>query len=188
MAPIRTFIAFDTPAEIKMEMASLQSQLKKSDADVRWESAEKFHATIKFLGNVEEALLQGIITKIQGICAQHRSFQVVFRNVGGFPNVKSPRVLWIGCENPDGRLLPLKNALDSGLLPEGFEVEDRPFHPHVTLGRVKSLRGKNDLTPMLEKLTLEPRVATVAEIIVMKSTLKPQGAVYTVLKNIRLQP
>ena len=102
--------------------------------------------------------------------------------------MKSPRVLWIGCENPDGRLLPLKNALDSGLLPEGFEVEDRPFHPHVTLGRVKSLRGKNDLTPMLEKLTLEPRVATVAEIIVMKSTLKPQGAVYTVLKNIRLQP
>jgi 2'-5' RNA ligase len=188
MPSIRTFIAFDTPPGIRKEMSDLQSRLRKSGADVRWESPEKFHATIKFLGDVEETQLPGVLAKIRETGGLHRSFEIVYKSVGGFPDVTNPRVVWIGCENPDGRLLLLKNALDTALLPYGFEIEARPFHPHITLGRVKSTRGKFDLTSMIEKVTLEPRVAAVAEIIVVKSALRPQGAEYTVVQNITLQP
>ncbi len=96
-------------------------------------------------------------------------------------------MIWIRCETSDDKLHRLKNALDTTLIPFGFEVEQRQFHPHITLGRVKSSRRLNHLTPVLEKLTFEPRMGTVHEVLVMKSLLRPQGAEYTVLKSIHLR-
>jgi len=186
MGSIRTFIAFDTPEPIKEKMLALQSELKASNADVRWEPKEKFHATIKFLGNVDENQLPNVIKTIEEVSSAHSLFDVTYQNLGVFPNKKYPRVIWIGCENPSEKLQHLKDALDGALVPYGFEVEKRQFHPHITLGRVKSLRGLKYLTPMLENLTFEPQSTSINEILVMKSTLKPQGSEYEIVKTIYL--
>ncbi len=188
LARIRTFIAFGTPLPIREAMTALQAELRASEADVRWESPEKFHATIKFLGDVEEAGLPGVLDDARSACASSPPFSVSYEGLGAFPALRHPRVVWIGCVNEDGVLGRIKDALDAGLLARGFPVEERAFHPHVTLGRVRSPRGLHNLTPILEKLTFEPRTGIISEILVMKSLLRPQGAEYSVVTSIHLQP
>ncbi len=187
MASIRTFIAFDTPEEIKKEMFIIQAQLKDSHADVKWELESKFHVTIKFLGNVDESKLPNIIRTCQSIIERTPSFDVVYENLGCFPNIKHPRVIWIGCKNENGELLTLKQSLDTALIPLGFEREDRDFHPHITLGRVRTSKGLQNLIPMLINITFERRKASISEILVMKSILRPEGSNYFVLKTIKLK-
>ncbi len=186
MPAIRTFIALDTPEVIRGEIQTLQAELKKSGADVKWESLQKFHATIKFLGDVQEMMMDRLLQRIRQAVAASPCFEVVFESLGCFPNIHNPRVIWVGCHNADGTLGALKSRLDADLIPLGFEAEDRAFHPHITLGRVKSSGGIRNLTPMLEKLTFQPRNAAITEILVMKSVLKREGSEYSIIESIPL--
>src|SRR5260221_5183553 len=181
MGSIRTFIAFDTPARVREAMMAVQEELAEPDADVRWESPEKSHTTIKFLGGVDESILPGVLETTRSVCGTFRPFEVTYEGVGAFPEGRHPKVIWTGCLNADGSLASLKSALDRALVPFGFPIEERAFRPHLTLGRVRSPRGLQYLTPKLEKLTFEPRKETISEILVMKSVLRPQGGEYTVL-------
>ncbi|MBI5020300.1 MAG: RNA 2',3'-cyclic phosphodiesterase [Ignavibacteriales bacterium] len=187
MKLIRTFLAFDTPSIIKDEMEKLQSELKKSGADVKWERKDKFHATIKFLGDVKEETLPNVLNEIDSIVSTMEATQVIYQHLGAFPNKKNPRIIWVGCENSEGILLNLKNTLDQTLSKFGFEIETRPFHPHITLGRIKSSNRLINLLPMLENLTFEPQKAIINEILVMRSILKPEGSEYSIIKNIPLR-
>jgi len=188
MASIRTFIAVETPESIRKDMSTLQAQLKKSNADVRWEHEEKFHATVKFLGEVDEKILPSVIGKIEEVVRRHRQCEVVFETLGCFPNVKNPRVIWIGCTDQSGELGILKSVLDKELQSFGFEIEQRPFKPHITLGRVKESRRNRDLISLIENLTFEPHESSVTDVVVMKSVLKPQGSEYSILQRIQLNP
>ena len=167
-------------------MKNIQDQLKESHADVKWELPHQLHATIKFLGDIEERTMPDVLSAIRSATKNISRFTVTYRDVGSFPDNRHPRIVWIGCEEGTGILLQLKSNLDKLLLPLGFAVEDRKFHPHITLGRVKSSRNLYHLTPMLENCTFEPRVAVVEEVFVMKSVLKPQGAEYSVLQSIHV--
>jgi len=167
-------------------MKKIQDQLKESHADFKWELPHQLHATIKFLGDVEERAMPDVLTAIRDATIGISLFSVTYRTVGSFPDNRHPRIVWIGCEDSSGTLLQLKTNLDKVLLLLGFAVEDRKFHPHITLGRVKSSLNLHHLTPMLENCTFEPRVAVVEEVCVMKSILKPQGAEYSVLQSIHL--
>jgi 2'-5' RNA ligase len=188
MASIRTFIAFDTPPSLKEEISRIQSILKESHADVRWETDNKFHVTIKFLGDVEEKIFPTIFTIVKNITEKYHPFPVIYQNLGVFPNKIRPRVLWVGCTNTDRQLLDIKNQFDEALKPYGFEIEDRQFHPHVTLGRVKSPSGIKDLIQTLENVTFEPRQVSISDILVVKSILKPSGSEYSTLASMPLSP
>lgn len=187
MGSIRTFISFETPALIREKMLELQTELKKSNAHVRWEPESKFHVTLIFLGNIEEQLLLKIITVIQESLTTFTVFDVIYQNLGAFPNNRTPRIIWIGCQNPDGKLQQMKETLDKQLEQFGIQAEHRQFHPHITLGRVKSPKGRKDLTQKLESLTFQPMETTITEIAIMKSVLKPEGSEYSILKTISLQ-
>ncbi len=187
MSVIRTFIAFDTPDKIRREMSMVQSQLKQSNADVKWESENKFHATIKFLGDVDESSLPSLLSSIESAVRKHSLFEISYQSVGAFPDIGHPKVVWIGCENPDGILKNIKNELDIKLQLLGFEIEKRGFHPHITLGRIKGDRGIKNLTSLLEKITFQPHSAKVSEVVVMKSVLRPEGSEYSVIQSIALQ-
>lgn len=167
-------------------MAELQAQLKESGADARWEPMEKFHATIKFLGNVEEQILPKLISTIEHSLKEFSPFTLTFSGLGCFPHPDRPRVIWIGCQNVDGVLQRIKETLDSVLLPFGVEREDRPFHPHVTLGRVKSMKNVRLLIPTLQSLTFNSTAIECRGIMLMKSTLKPQGSEYSLIHTFEL--
>jgi len=187
MSALRTFLSIVPPPEIREAMRLLQEELKCSQADVRWERPAQFHATLRFLGDVASERMPELLARMREAGAGHAPFNATFHRLGAFPSTQFPRVIWIGCDGADGALLELKEHLDELLLRLGFPLEERPFHPHATLGRVRSGRRREHLTPMLEKCIFEPRNARVDRIFVMKSQLTPEGAEHSVIEAIQLE-
>lgn len=183
----RTFISFAPPLDIREEMTTLQDHLKESHAEVKWEHPDQFHATIKFLGDMDERALPDVLATVRGAVANFSPLTISFQTLGAFPTIYQPRIVWVSCNDSDGSLLDMKELLDSMLLRLGFPKDEQIFHPHVTLGRVKSNRNVQYLTPMLEKCTFEPRITVVDGISVMKSLLTPQGAKYSTIQSIHLR-
>jgi len=183
---VRTFISFDPPDDVRAAITTVQNELKRADADVSWEQPRQFHSTVKFLGEINEDLLPNIRSELRSVSSLFRQMQISYEAIGGFPNLRHPRVVWIGCTSDDGHLIRMKEEIDRRFVPLGFAVEDRSFHPHVTLGRVRSTRNLDHLTPMLEKCTFERRRVTLTKLFVMKSILQPRGAVYSVIDTIHL--
>ena len=186
MAHLRLFIAVETPLEIRVQIGAVQAQLKQSGADVRWEPEDKFHATLKFLGRTEDSQLPDVISSIEKIGHSAAPLSLQYRGLGCFPSMNTPRVVWVGIEELNGALTPLYESIESAMAALGFERESRPFHPHITLGRVKSKRGHHSLLTTLETITFDSKPVTVREVAVVKSELKPTGSVYTILKSIAL--
>jgi 2'-5' RNA ligase len=183
---IRTFVAFDTPEMVKEKIMSLQTILKNTNADVRWEAKEKMHVTVSFLGDVAEQSLASLEMAIANVVKKYSSFNVTYSELGCFPNWNEPRVVWIGCEENGGVLRAIKRDLDASLLPFGIAIEKRKFFPHITLGRIKSPQHIFDLLQSMENLTFSPQIATVNEILFIKSVLKRNGSEYSLLQSFPL--
>ena len=183
---LRLFIALETPQAVIPKIAAIRDRLKASNADVRWETNEKLHATIKFLGKTDDGLLPEIVSYIRGVCETKSPLLVTYKGVGCFPNSHAPRVVWVGMDDTGGRIVSLQKEIESVLTTMGFKEEGREFHPHVTLGRVKSERGVRGLLRTMESVTFESQPVEIREVALVRSDLKPDGSVYTTLKRIPL--
>jgi 2'-5' RNA ligase len=182
MPHLRLFIAFDSPPDVKAKAREIQNQLRQAHADVSWEREEKLHCTIKFLGETPSELLPSIVDSLTSIGRLSLPFSVTYRGTGCFPDRHAPRVLWLGIQNPDARLEPLFQSIDSAMTGLGFKSESRRFHPHLTLGRVRSGRNQASLLKILESVTFESAAVPVNEILLIRSELRPTGSVYTKIK------
>ena len=179
---MRLFVAVDTPPEVKDRLEHLCAELRESHAQVRWESRNKFHVTMKFLGAADDSLVQNVMAALERVSGGREPFSVTVRGIGTFPNLRNPRIVWVGVDDPTGGLVRLHVSIDQELVPLGFQPEDRAFHPHLTLGRIKGTRNLHTLRRMLESVTFEGQPTTVHEILLVRSELKPSGSVYTILK------
>ncbi len=186
MAHFRLFIAFDSPPEVKSKAGDIQNQLREAHADVSWEKQEKLHCTIKFLGDTPQELVTQIVDALTEIGQAHPPFFVRYGGTGCFPGRRDPRILWLGIENPDGQLNFLYQSIDSAMASLGFKPEKREFHPHLTLGRVRSGRNQANLLKILENVTFESTIIAINEILLIKSELKPTGSEYTKIKFVPL--
>lgn len=187
MPAFRSFIAIDTAPEVKAAIIEVEEKLRATDAEVRWESIEKFHITLKFLGNVDEAKLHSIENQLEEALDPFPAFTMTYQNVGCFPNQHHPRVVWIGAENEDGTLIRIQETIEGVSESFGFQREERQFHPHITIGRVKGARNLKALVSELGNTTFAPHSSLIKEILMMKSDLKPTGSVYTVLCRFPLK-
>ncbi|MGQ9922070.1 MAG: RNA 2',3'-cyclic phosphodiesterase [Desulfobacca sp.] len=185
---IRAFLAIDVPPDYRAGMAEVQEVLKKSGADVRWVSPANIHLTLKFFGDISDSQVEAITSAAAAIAAATSAFQLQAQGVGTFPNAKNPRVVWLGLGGQTDVLAELVQHLEDALLPLGFPAEKRRFTPHLTLGRVHSGRGRQELQRQLENLMLPAfQEFTVTKMVLYQSTLRPQGAVYTPLRQIGLE-
>ena len=185
MPTIRTFIAVPLSLELMTVMASVQKQLVASGAEVKWESPDKFHITLKFLGDTDSSLVPEIASQLRNSIGSFPAFDLSYVKVGGFPNVDRPRVVWIGTtESP--QILHLQSHVEEVCASFGIAKDDRPFHAHITLGRVKGSRNLERLTATLKSITFEPLLARCTEVHFVRSELKPTGSVYTLLNSIPL--
>jgi RNA 2',3'-cyclic 3'-phosphodiesterase len=184
---IRSFLAIELPATIQTKIEKIEADLKAASADVRWVSPEKMHLTLKFFGNIEESRVDPIFEAIKGPVQAAKPFQLNVRGTGAFPSLKGPRVIWMGLEDREGVLIPLQKEVDVSLEKVGFEREGRLFRAHLTLGRVKSNRGKEELIRKVEKYR-EEEIGDfqVEKVILFKSDLTPSGPIYTPLRELRL--
>lgn len=187
MDTVRTFVALPLPSELKLKMARTQAELREAGADVKWDTPDKFHITLKFLGDTESSAIPKLAEALQKSIGGLPAFNVSYEGVGGFPNIIRPRVLWIGTKASD-EINRLQHLVEETCVKLGFAPDDRQFHAHITLGRVKGNHGLDGLTARLKSVTFEPSIARCSEIHIMRSDLKPTGSVYTLLKSIPLVP
>ncbi len=178
---MRTFIAIDIPEAIKKAIADLQSELKRIGADAGWTNLKGIHLTLKFLGEIDEALLPEIANCCRAAVADAELFTLTLDGTGVFPNFRNPRVLWAGLKEETGRLQALQRRLEDELAVIGFKPEDKPFNPHLTVCRLKSLKKSRELIARAEMYDLPAISFEVRDIRVFKSELSPAGAKYTEL-------
>lgn len=183
---MRSFIAIELPETARSALESLQGELKKCGADIRWVRPEHIHLTLKFLGDIKEKDVAGIAEDIKGTCSRYPAFKLAISRMGVFPNTKSPRVLWVGLDN-SGVLSGIYNEIEAGMASLGFERENRRFVPHLTLGRFRSPRGKDGLLEKMETCkNSEFGLIEVNSVSLMRSDPGPEGAKYTRLADFRL--
>lgn len=185
MCTMRTFVAVEIPSTLQEEIGELQRELKKAGERVSWTKTSNIHLTLKFLGNVPAEEIDHVGKVLAEIASTAEPFTFRVGRLGGFPNLRRPRVLWVGVDEPSGRLVALVEDIENRLHGLGFEKEKRKFSGHLTIGRVKSSLSKSFLQT-LERTDLEGGEVAADEIVLMKSELHPRGAIYTPLRRIAL--
>lgn len=177
---MRLFIAFDVSEEARAELSRLQDELKKTDS--RLNIVKEFHLTLKFLGEVNEADIEKIKELLAGIKCS--SFDAELGRIGVFPSENFMKVVWVGLE-PEDRINALQQQIEDALA-SIFPKDPRPFHPHITLARVKSIADREEFNKKIRSLTARKERFGVKSFRLIKSTLAPEGPAYEVLEEYKI--
>lgn len=183
---IRTFIAVDIPQEIRMDIDRLISGFRGDGPGIRWVKAANLHLTLRFLGNIDPASVTGLVKALEDKVNDLGSFELQLSGLGGFPNLRRPRVIWIGTGNENRKLTDLAAKVESACIESGFGKGDKPFSTHLTIGRVKFPKELERLLEKIERTSFEAAPFSVKEIAVVKSDLSPAGPKYTRLETIAI--
>jgi 2'-5' RNA ligase len=193
MNVIRAFIAISLSKEVHQGLEQVLQEMKSRlpGSAVRWVPAENIHLTIKFLGEVSTASLKMLTTMMQTEAARHPQFEFSVGGLGAFPSPRRPRVIWIGIEAP-AELASLQRGVETEMARLGYAPEDRPFSPHLTLGRVTRNANPDELHQLSNVLETYKvgflGVTRVQAIHLFRSDLQPSGAIYTRLHSAPLSP
>lgn len=182
---MRLFIAIDIPQSLKDDVeANVVEPLRGrlAGARVTWVRAEGRHITLKFLGNVADGQIDAVSRAVENVSRRHAKFDTSFEELGGFPHLRRPRVLWLGLGEGALNATAIAEDLDVHLEPLGFPREGRPFHAHLTLVRFRS--------PSVREMPFEYEIPgdafAVNEVVLFQSQLHPKGARYTALRRYPL--
>ena len=178
---IRTFLALDPPEEILREIGRVQNRLQKViRGDLRWVRPEAIHLTLKFFGAISGNDVANISAVAGKAAAEVRPFDLAIGGAGVFPDPHRPRIIWLGMSGDAARLVNFQQGMERTLRKIGFPGEERPFRPHLTLGRIKIPKGLTGLTGVLEKgETYTAGRFTATGLGLFKSDLTPRGAVFS---------
>ena len=201
VAPLRLFLAVPLPPDVIALVDRTIADLEKDGWPVRWTAPGNAHITLHFLGQVEAERAQILRLALPEIVARHASFDLRTADLGVFPKLKRPRVIWLGLYGPAHRLHTLRDAIGATLAEYEFSLEDREFHPHITLGRVRSTRNTRirDL-PEAIRARFEraaesgavshrnPLPIPVTEVQLVRSHLERDGARYEIVERFPLAP
>ena len=190
MRSIRTFIAVELSSTVIARAQDGIKLLKTSGAEVGWVDRAQMHLTIKFLGNVTDIETPDICRVVVDAARQVEPFEIVFRGLGAFPRITEPRTIWMGIEQGQEELAELHAAIEDALKKEmGFGKENRKFHPHLTLGRLRkeSDPARDELSRLLqENANFDGDLTVVDEVVVFASTLGRQGPTHEAMGHASL--
>jgi len=190
MKALRLFLAVTLPPEIKKTCREIIHTLKTSDADVNWVPEDNFHVTLKFLGDVSQDKVGDVTDVCRRVAAGHPAFTFSLGTLGAFPSLTAPRILWVGAQTDQDPFGRLAADITTALEHLGFKTEKRPFHPHITLGRIRSERSHAQLISTLHsnKNAGISREIPAQNATLFESTLTPHGAVYTARATLPFTP
>jgi 2'-5' RNA ligase len=179
---IRSFLAIDFPEKVKETIAAYSRALGRIPSGIKWVSPNQVHLTLKFFGSLPQESIDKMGSPLSEVASEYPGLKLTLKGIGAFPNLFRPRVVWIGLGGDLESLGKMQKAIDQALIPLGIPQEDRPFHPHLTLGRNKS----NELNQGLyQELSRWPGEETppfrVEALTLYQSDLKPTGPIYTPL-------
>jgi RNA 2',3'-cyclic 3'-phosphodiesterase len=186
---LRAFIAIQLSDELRRQIGSVQEKLRRELAGrIGWTNPNGIHLTLKFLGDIRESQIQPLQEVLQRAAVSAQPFSLEARGVGAFPNPRAPRVIWVGLHGSDGDMEVLRHlqaAIEDGTAELGFQKEARAFTPHLTLARIRDRLEAGTLDKVLA--ANQSRAVggfTAASVGLIKSELRPSGAVYTTLVEV----
>jgi len=163
------------------QIASLREAVPAAHAS--WSRDANLHLTLKFLGEVSQDSVQSFSMAMFRAVEGSAPFTILLEQTGVFPKQGSPRVLWIGINDPEGKLVELQSHLEDESVRAGFEKEGRRFNPHLTLARLRKPQHARTLASTHRELAFEPAEITVSELVVIRSELNSAGSKYTVISR-----
>lgn len=196
----RLFLAVPLPEQVKALVAEEITSLGAEGWPVRWAPPEGAHLTLHFLGETEQEQAALLRLAMPDVVARHASFDLRTAALGVFPNFRHPRVLWLGLHGPVHRLEALAANVGQTVRELGFPGTDEPYHPHITLGRVRNNDGDKvrlrDLPSAVKERFVNPETGAaiappalpvpVHEVVLMRSHLGKGGARYEPIASFPL--
>ena len=194
MTTIRTFIAIALPDEAQRVVTNLQNRLKglAPPHTVRWTAIQNIHLTLHFLGDIEAAHVEKVGQALQSSIEASQPFTLTLGGLGAFPNMRCPRILWVGVQGDTEPLSAMHRRLGQALNTAiDFTPEKRPYSPHLTIGRIKQGVPSRHIKQLSQSLETEQAAGRlikfdVTHISLIKSELKPTGSIYTPLVQTQL--
>lgn len=183
-AGMRLFIAVNFPAAVRRSIAAIGSELESAGIPARWVPPADVHLTLKFLGDLDRDRLADVKAAVRDVASRTGPMVLHLGSVGAFPSPRRPNVIWVGVDSGP-RLRLLHDALDRRMMEFGVEREERPYRPHVTVGRVNRRAEPGDLRDFERhagRLDFQADVE-VDSIDLMESRPGPEGAVYRKVRS-----
>jgi len=183
---MRLFIAAEITTEIEKQLEEFLDSFMKFPAKVKWVQPCNMHLTLKFLGETDESIVEGIKAAIAAASSHYGQINIQLKGCGAFPNLRAPRVYWVGIDDPGKKLAQLAARIDQEVHLLGFDKEKRAFSPHLTLGRVKDRRDLDALNEAFGAASFPATPLSITSVYLIQSHLKPTGPVYQTLAEFAL--
>ncbi len=176
---MRVFVAVELPESVLRDLAALRERFRVCGARASWVETENMHLTLRFLGEIGEEALAGLGLGLRRACAGRAGLTLALKGTGAFPNPRRPGVVWAGLETRSGDLVVLRGAVEGAARAAGLGPDDKAFHPHITLGRIRDRRRPGTLAEVLDVTrTFSGDAFGVSHVSLFRSTLTPRGPVY----------
>lgn len=185
---MRCFLAIELPAFVRDRLAALQRRLGSIDREVRWTRVDQIHLTLKFLGDVPDRQVPTVCQTASEVAGQYPPFDLEVQGTGCFPPRGPARIVWAGLAELPESLKESHRAIEKAYAELGFKPEDRPFHPHLTVGRVRDQRGSHLVRPAVDaEAAFRGGSFHVEGLVVFQSILDRAGPTYIPLAHARLE-
>lgn len=177
-------MALEISDEVRSNIMKLEDEIANAGADVKLVDKENLHITLKFLGEIDLGMITKVMESLRTVKAD--AFTLEVEGAGAFPGARMPRILWVGVGGGRENVINVAQQLESALAAIGFP-KDREFMPHITVGRVKSIRNNSTLTGIVQG-NKETRFGSsrVTRIVLKKSVLMPSGPIYSEIGDAKL--
>ena len=190
---VRVFVAVGISAEAREQLIGAVERIRQEiPQGIQWANPDGMHLTLKFLGNIPSVAVGPLLECLEPVASQAKPFPLQLDGLGMFPNRRKPRVLWAGVSGDLDALSGLQQASEDAINALGYPPEQRPFRPHITLGRPRRSVSDAHLSRIgsVVSVTIPPSQVgwQVESVDVMQSELHPSGARYTVLGSAPLNP
>lgn len=183
------FCAFELPEPLRLRIQEHSERVREAvpAAAASWSRPENIHLTVKFFGNVDQAEVPVISAAAAKVVTEFSAIQIAVGETGVFPRPSRPQVLWIGVHDPSHALAKLHGRLEDEFAGAGFPKEDRAFHPHLTIARIRQAHNASRLAQTHLATEFSKREITLSELILFRSELSSKGSRYTAISRHRLE-
>ena len=184
----RVFCAVELPEDVREGLREHIRRLREAvpEAAASWTRVENIHLTLKFFGNVDLARISAISDAAARAVREFSPLKIGVGGTGVFPKPSRAQVLWIGVSDPSGQLSSLQRQLENECAKKGFEKEDRPYRPHLTIARLRKPEGARRLAETHLQMKFDPVEIELDELVVFRSELSSKGSRYTAVSQHKL--
>ncbi|HNQ24726.1 MAG TPA: RNA 2',3'-cyclic phosphodiesterase [Phycisphaerae bacterium] len=183
---MRLFVAILLDEPVRLGLKRVQEHLTPGCSGVRWVRWDQLHVTLKFLGEVRDGDVPKVCSAVTEAAATLPAFDMTLRGTGCFPPRGLVRIVWAGIDEPTGTVVRLAEAVENRLADLGFPREQRPFSPHITIGRVKEDHSNGGIRRAVGAGSFAALPQAVERIAVMASVLAREGPTYSIVSRANL--